>query len=133
MCGMPVADHRAWAGAIETVSGETFYFCSPRCTVATSRHAERFLGIGPEEIRRIRVTDYLRPERSLDAKTASYVVDSDVRSPMGLDLLPAATQADAETLVQRHGGRVVRYDDVNDALLADLRQRSQAAPSPTSH
>jgi copper chaperone NosL len=133
MCGMKVVDHREWAGAIETGSGETFYFCSPRCTMATSRHAERFLGIGPEEIQRIRVTDYLRPERTLDAKTAYYVVDSDVRSPMGLDLLPAATQADAETLVRRHGGRVVRYDEVNHALLADLKERSRAAPPAAPH
>ena len=37
-------------GAIETATGETFYFCGPRCTLATVLASQRFLGIGPEAI-----------------------------------------------------------------------------------
>jgi nitrous oxide reductase accessory protein NosL len=131
MCGMKIVDHRDWTGAIETRGGEVFYFCGPRCTIATARRSERFLGIGPDAIGRVLVPDYLRPERSLDAKSAYFVVGSDVRGPMGAALLPAATETDAETLVRRHGGRLVRYDDVDDALLKSLKDpRAVPAASP---
>jgi nitrous oxide reductase accessory protein NosL len=60
----------------------------------------------------------------LDADTALFVVDSDVRGPMGLALVPAASQADAAVIVQRHGGKVLRRSEVTLDVLRQLKQRS---------
>ena len=125
MCAMRAADHPGWAGAIELQNGDTFYTCSVRCTLATSLNSDTFLGVPRSNIARVRVPHYLEKGSYLDAESAWYVVDSDVRGPMGLALLPAATQEEAQILVRRHKGRVLSRTEVTMTLLKDLKQRSQ--------
>jgi nitrous oxide reductase accessory protein NosL len=125
MCAMRVADHPQWVGAIELKNGDTFYTCSVRCTLATSMNTETFLGVPKNEVSRVRVPQYLEKGKSLDAETAWYVVDSDVRGPMGLALLPAATQEEAGVIVTRHKGRALPRSEVTMAVLKDLKQRSK--------
>jgi nitrous oxide reductase accessory protein NosL len=125
MCAMRAADHPAWAGAIVLHNGDTFYTCSVRCTLATAMDSDTFLGVPQSDIARVRVPHYLEKGKSLDAESAWYVVDSDVRGPMGLALLPAATEQEAQILVRRHKGRVLPRKEVTLPLLKDLKQRSQ--------
>lgn len=125
MCGMAVLEHPQWVGAIQLDDGSTYYFCSVRCTLATARHPDKFMGVGAERLRRVRVPDYLHPERSLDADTAIFVTGSTVRGPMGVELVPAGSPEDAEVILRRHGGRTVRRAEVDDKLLLELRQASQ--------
>lgn len=125
MCAMRVADHPNWVGAIELAGGDTFYTCSVRCTLATSMNAETFLGVPNTEVKRVRVPHYLEKGKWLDADTALYVVDSDVRGPMGLSLVPAANQEEAEVIVRRHKGRVLDRKDVTMPVLKDLKARSK--------
>ena len=126
MCGMDAFEHRTWAGAIELDDGTTWYTCSVRCALGTAQRCSQVLNVPSQRIRRLRVPDYLHPERSIDADRALYVIDSDVRGPMGLTLVAAAVRADADVIVQRHGGRVVTRADITLEVLADLRRRSQA-------
>ena len=125
MCAMRVADHPDWAGAIELDNGNTFYTCSVRCTLATSMNAEKFLGVPNTAIKRIRVPHYLEKGKWLDANTALYIIDSDVRGPMGLSLVPAANQQEAKVIVQRHKGRVLEREQVTMPVLKDLKARSK--------
>ncbi len=125
MCAMRVIDHPDWAGAIELSTGATYYTCSVRCTLATAMRSESFLGVAPDQIKRVRVPHYLEKGKSLDANSAWYVIDSDVRGPMGLALLPAASEQEAQTLVRRHQGRVLSRKDVTLDVLKDLKQRSK--------
>lgn len=127
MCAMRVADNPGWAGAVELHSGATYYGCSVRCTLATAMHSEKFLGVPTTQIRRVRVPDYLHKDKSVDADAAWFVVDSDVRGPMGLTLVPASSERDANTIVERHKGRILRRADVTDAVLFDLKLRSKAS------
>lgn len=131
MCGMRVVDHREWVGAIVLDDGATHYFCSVRCTLATARHSDKFLGAATSRIKSVRVPDFLHPERYLDADAALFVTGSDVRGPMGLELVPAASQEDADVVLRRHGGKIVRRTDVDDKLLMELKKHSMGAPSPT--
>lgn len=125
MCAMRVIDHPDWAGAIELASGATYYTCSVRCTLATAMRSDSFLGVPPDQIKRVRVPHYLEKGKSLDADSAWYVIDSDVRGPMGLALLPAASEQEAQVLVRRHQGRVLSRKDVTLDVLKDLKQRSK--------
>jgi len=125
MCAMRVADHPEWVGAIELASGDTFYFCCVRCTLATSLQAQKFLGAAESDIRRVRVPDYLHKGKSIDADGAWFIVDSDVRGPMGLAIVPASSQQDADTIVKRHQGRILRRAEVTLPVLMDLKQRSK--------
>ncbi len=126
MCAMRIADHADWAGAIELNNGDTFYTCSVRCTLATAMNSAKFLGVPPDEIKRVRVPHYLEKGKSLDARSALYVIDSDVRGPMGLALLPAASRKEAGVLVKRHQGRILTRDQVTMKVLKDLKKRSKS-------
>ncbi len=125
MCAMRIVDNPAWAGAIELIDGKTYYTCSVRCTLATSMNSDKFLGAPKSEIKRVRVPRYLAKSKTLDAEKAWYVVDSDVRGPMGHTLLPAASHEEANTLVERHKGRVIQRADVTMALLKQLKTPSK--------
>ena len=131
MCAMDAFAHRSWAGAVELDDGTTWYTCSVRCAFGTALKCEQFLGVTPQRIRRVRVPNYMHPERSIDANTALYVIDSDIRGPMGLALVPAASKEDVDVIVKRHGGRVLQRADITIEVLMDLKKRSKA-PQPGS-
>lgn len=128
MCAMGVFEHKSWASVIELDDGTTFYTCSARCGFGTVLQAEKFLAVSPNRIRRFRVADYLRPDKVIDADSAFLVLDSDVRGPMGLAIVAAASQEDAEVITKRHGGRVVRRPAITIETLMELKKRNSAAP-----
>jgi nitrous oxide reductase accessory protein NosL len=73
-----------------------------------------------EDIELIGVTEYYGLTR-IDAHQAFYVIGSDVRGPMGNELIPLETEADAAEFLQDHSGRrILRFDQVNQELLQKL-------------
>ena len=69
---------------------------------------------------KIRVTDYYA-QTGLDARAAHYVVGSNVYGPMGNELIPFATAAEAESFRADHAGdSVVTWDAITPALVAEL-------------
>ncbi|MET0049673.1 MAG: nitrous oxide reductase accessory protein NosL, partial [Candidatus Thiodiazotropha sp.] len=57
----------------------------------------------------------------IDARQAWYVIGSDVLGPMGHELIPLETQADAEEFLKDHQGvAILRYADVTLELLENL-------------
>ena len=63
-------------------------------------------------IARIWVTEYYGLTR-VDARTAFYVVGSDVLGPMGHELVPLSSREEAEEFLSDHKGRrILRFDDV---------------------
>lgn len=68
------------------------------------------------------VSDYYKQD-AIDGKKAFYVVGSDVYGPMGKELIPFADEAKAQTFLKDHKGqRVVRFNEVDEALLKTLDQ-----------
>ena len=68
------------------------------------------------------VTEYYSVSR-IDARAAWYVIGSDTLGPMGHELVPLTTQAEAEEFQRDHQGkRIVRFDEVTPALLEQLDQ-----------
>ena len=55
-----------------------------------------------------------------DARSAWYVAGSSQRGAMGPTLASFASQADAEAFAQEFGGRLLRFDEINFELLANL-------------
>jgi len=53
----------------------------------------------------------------IDARTAYYVVGSDIMGPMGKELVPFATEEDASVFTKDHKGRIIRFKDVTEAVL----------------
>jgi len=79
-----------------------------------------FPGTKASDITGIQVTDYYGLVAT-DGRAAYYVIGSDVYGPMGKELVPFETEADAREFLKDHGGTaVLRFRDVTPAVLRPL-------------
>ena len=73
-----------------------------------------------EDISAIGVTEYYGLTL-IDARQAFYVTGSDVLGPMGHELIPLASRAEAEEFMTDHKGRLVlQFDQVTQEMLMML-------------
>lgn len=69
-----------------------------------------------DDITGIYVTDFYNLER-IDARQAIFVIGSDVLGPMGHELVPLASKADAHDFMKDHKGkRVLSFDMVKPEI-----------------
>ena len=52
-----------------------------------------------------------------DATKAFYVYGGDVMGPMGEAMVPFSDLKEAEAYIKRHGGRVIKFNDVTMDML----------------
>jgi nitrous oxide reductase accessory protein NosL len=61
----------------------------------------------------------------VEAKTAYYVIGSDVLGPMGHELLPFKDQESAQEFLEDHKGKsIIRFQDVTPAIIESLDRRT---------
>jgi nitrous oxide reductase accessory protein NosL len=73
-----------------------------------------------EDIKFIIVTEFYNLER-IEARKAFYVIGSDVMGPMGRELVPLATSADAEEFLKEHNGkRILNYEQVTPEIIGKV-------------
>ncbi len=73
-----------------------------------------------DQIEAIGVTDYYSVQR-IEARQAFYVIGSDVLGPMGHELIPLESEADArEFLADHRGVRIMNFEEVTLPLLEEL-------------
>jgi copper chaperone NosL len=101
-CRMEVADARFAAEAL-TSTRRVHVFDSVACLAGYVRNAE----VGT--VASVWVTDFERPGEFIAAANAGYLVESDLRGPMG-SAVAFATPEDARLAQVRFGGRVVAWD-----------------------
>lgn len=121
VCGMFVAPYPNWVAQVVFEDGSTAFFDGSKDLFKYLLARDRYL---PDKrnvpVTSIYVTDYyeLRP---VEARTASFVIGSDVLGPMGSELVPLASLAAAREFERDHGGaRIVRFDEVTPELLKTL-------------
>lgn len=113
MCGMFVAPHPTWVAAVVFADGSASFFDGPK-DMFRYLHALRSSAAGGnrEAVVEVWVTDYYTT-RPVDARTAHFVLGTDVLGPMGRELVPVAGAAAADTLLRDHGGdRVLTFEQV---------------------
>jgi len=108
VCGMQVAKYpHHFDGAKDMFK---FWFDPPRYVA----------GHGRDMIASIWVTDFYNLQK-MDAKKAWYVTGSDVLGPMGHELVPLASKADAEDFLKEHkGARALGFEQVTKDMPASL-------------
>jgi len=111
VCGMYVEKFPNWVGTIILAGGSQVFFDGPKDLFKYLLNLERY-GKNPQDISKIFVTDYYRVQ-PIDARTAFFVVGSDVMGPMGPELVPFSNEKEAETFVRDHSGeRVLLFDKI---------------------
>jgi len=121
VCGMFVAKYPAWSASLTFKDGRTEFFDGAkdlfRFYQGLSRYAPRR---NPSEIREMRVKDYYTLA-SEDARSAWYVIGSDVLGPMGREAVPFAREADARSFLKDHSGKkILRFSEINPTIIKGL-------------
>ena len=121
VCGMLVSKYPAWTATLVYKDGHAHHFDGAKDLFKYLFDPKRYdRGHGARDIQRIGVTEYYEVKR-FDAHQAWFVIGSDVLGPMGHELIPFASRADAEEFLRdHHGRRILRFDEVKQNLPGKL-------------
>ena len=117
VCGMLVSKYPNWVTTIVYQDGHAHFFAGAKDMVKFWHDPAKYAsGHSREQIARISVTEYYGLQ-AIDAKTAYYVVGSDVLGPMGHEFVPLASAEDAADFQKEHKGtRILRFDQITAEL-----------------
>jgi len=117
VCGMFVAKYPEWIATVQYEDGHSHHFDGAKDMFKYLFNLARWApGDRAENITTIGVTEYYGLTR-IDARTAHYVVGSDVLGPMGHELVPLANEADAQEFKHDHRGtRILSFGQVDKQL-----------------
>jgi nitrous oxide reductase accessory protein NosL len=121
VCGMFVSLYPDWVATALYKDGHAHHFDGAKDLFKYLLNLPKYApGHFMDNIAAIGVTEYYGMTR-IDARAAWYVIGSDTLGPMGQELVPLASQAEAEEFQRDHKGkRIVRFDEVTPALLEQL-------------
>lgn len=121
VCGMFVAKYPYWIATVRFRDGHLEHFDGAKDLWKYLLDLPRWArGRKAEEIEAIGVTAYYEGTR-IAAKPAWYVIGSDVYGPMGHELVPHSSEADAKEFLADHKGkRVLRAEAITLPLLQGL-------------
>lgn len=121
VCGMFVAPYPYWIATVVWRDGKAVHFDGAKDLFKYLLQLPKYAPGRPRsDIVSMGVTDYYGARR-IDATGAWYVIGSDTLGPMGHELVPQDSEADAREFIADHKGRrALRMADVTLALLQGL-------------
>ena len=122
VCGMFVSRFPDWLATITFKNGEAVYFDGPKDLFTFYLDMGKYRkGKIRGDIATITVKDYYGL-KSIAAEKAYFVCDSDVLGPMGKELIPFTTAADAASFIKDHkGSKPIRLNEITRAVLRRLQ------------
>ena len=121
VCGMFVAPYPYWVATVLWRDGKAVHFDGAKDFFKYLLDLKKYEpGRALAEINAMGVTDYYATVR-IDAAQAYFVIGSDVLGPMGHELVPHETLAEAKEFMADHSGkRVLRFAEVTQVMLLGL-------------
>lgn len=121
VCGMFVYKYPDWIAEIIFTDGSIYFFDGAKDLFKFYLDLKKYVPQKTiEEIKAIYVTEYYHM-KLIDAKTAFFVIGSDVYGPMGKELIPFESEADALEFMQDHkGDRMIRFEQVKPFIIKKL-------------
>jgi nitrous oxide reductase accessory protein NosL len=118
---MFVAKYPEWIATVLYKDGHAHHFDGAKDMFKYLHDLPRWApGHEADDISAIGVTEYYGLTR-IDARNAWYVIGSDLLGPMGHELIPLESRADAEEFLRDHRGRrILRFDEVTGELPGKL-------------
>jgi nitrous oxide reductase accessory protein NosL len=117
VCGMLVAKYPNWVATIVYRDGHAHHFDGAKDMFKFWFDPPKYAaGHRRDMIASLWVTDYYGLQK-IDARKAWYVIGSDVLGPMGHELVPLASKADADDFMKEHkGARLLGFDQVGKEI-----------------
>jgi copper chaperone NosL len=121
VCGMFVAKYPDWTATARFKDGTTSYYDGPKDMFSHYFDTGRFTpGKRQADIGALTVKEYYSLA-IIDARTAFFVVGSDVYGPMGSELIPFRTEKDAASFKLDHRGkRILRFNEITRQTIQSL-------------
>ena len=121
VCGMLVSKYPNWVAVALYRDGHAHFFDGAKDMFKYLHELEKYApGHHKEDLAGLYVTEFYGLTK-IDARKAYYVIGSDVLSPMGHELVPLETRADAEEFLKDHKGRgIFTFDQVTPELVAKV-------------
>lgn len=121
VCGMLVAKYPNWVAVALWKDGHAHYFDGAKDLFKFLQDLSKFApGHRREDLAGLYVTDFYNLER-IDARKALYVMGSDVLGPMGHELVPLASRADADDFMKDHKGkRLLSFEQVGREVVQQV-------------
>lgn len=121
VCGMFVAKYPEWIATVLYKDGHAHHFDGAKDLFKYLLELDKWApGDNADDMAGIGVTEYYGLSR-IWARDAWYVIGSDVLGPMGHELVPLETEADAKEFLHDHAGvKIIRFDEVSLPLLEKL-------------
>ena len=121
VCGMFVHKYPDWVAQVIFKDGSMDFFDGTKDLFKYYFNLKKY---NPKktraDIEAIYVSEYYKM-KPLNAHEAHFVIGSDVYGPMGHELIPLATEADAQAFRKDHKGkRVLRFQDVTPKVIEKL-------------
>jgi len=125
VCGMFVYKYPKWVAQISFKDGSYYFYDGAKDMFKHIFDTAKYTsGKTAENIKDIYVTDYYEVEL-IDAKSAFYVIGSDVLGPMGHELLPFKNQESAQEFLEDHKGKaIIRFQEVTPAIIESLDHKT---------
>lgn len=117
VCGMFVAKYPEWIATVLYADGHAHHFDGAKDLFKYLFDLPKWApGHQADQIAAIAVTEYYGLTR-IPARSAWYVIGSDVLGPMGHELVPLASAEEADEFMRDHAGkRILRFDEVTPEL-----------------
>ena len=118
VCGMFVQKYPKWIAQIEVLQKHSHYFDGVKDMMKFYFNPSKFKhNHKVEDISKILVTDYYTLN-AIDAKSAYYVVGSNIYGPMGEELIPFKTKKEADNFSKSHfGKKVLKFEEIKEEFL----------------
>lgn len=118
VCGMLVSKYPNWTATAIYRDGHTHYFDGAKDLFKYLQQLPKYAtGHRKEDLAGLYVTEFYGLAR-IDAHSAFYVIGSDVLGPMGHELVPLETRADAEEFLKDHKGkRILTFEQVTADII----------------
>ena len=125
VCGMFVYKYPKWVAQIYFNDGTSYFYDGAKDMFKHIFETGKYTpGKTADMMTKIYVTDYYEVEL-IDAKSAFFVIGSDVLGPMGHELLPFKDRESAEEFMEDHKGKsIIRFQDVTPAIIESLDRRT---------
>ena len=121
VCGMIVSKYPNWTATVVWKDGHADHFDGAKDMFKFLQALPKYApSHKPADIRLLAVTDFYNLEK-IEAGKAFYVIGSDVMGPMGPELVPLATRADAEDFRKDHKGKLILgYREVTPEIVTKV-------------
>lgn len=109
-CDMTVVD-KTHSAEYVTKKGKAYMFDAVECLVMKINKEQN-----EDLMAFILVADFANPGILVDAKTATYLISENIKSPMGANLSAFSIQQKAEEVMKEHGGELFTWEELKQKL-----------------